>query len=117
LDILLPGNTAGQESDTRQVFRKKLREGQLNDKEIELKLTDRVSGMEIIPPPGMEDMTNQLSSMFSNLGKGRKSTRRMNVKSALKALQDEEASKMVNEEDLKLRAIELTEQTGIVFID
>jgi len=116
LDILLPGSNS-QDSDSRQVFRKKLREGLLNDKEIEIKVSDRVSGMEIMAPPGMEDMTSQLSSMFSSLGAGRKKTRRMNVKSALKALQDEEASKLINEEDLKLRAIELTEQTGIVFID
>jgi len=116
LDILLPGS-ADQESDTRQVFRKKLREGQLNAKEIEVKISERISGMEIVAPPGMEDMTNQLSSMFSNLGAGRKLTRRMTVKSALKALQDEQASKLINEEELKTRAIELTEQTGIVFID
>ena len=116
LDILLPGS-GGQDSDTRQVFRKKLREGQLNDKEIEIKVSDRVSGMDIVAPPGMEDMTSQLSTMFSSLGGGRKKSRRMSVKAALKALKDEEASKLVNEEDLKLRAIELTEQTGIVFID
>src|SRR5690554_2663708 len=91
LDILLPGSNPGQDNDTRQIFRKKLREGQLNDKEIEVKLTERASSMEIIAPPGMEDMTNQLSSMFSSLGKGRKSTRRMSVKAALKALQDDEA--------------------------
>jgi ATP-dependent HslUV protease ATP-binding subunit HslU len=117
LDILLPGTTNGGESDTRQIFRKKLREGQLNDREIEIKVSERVSGMEIIAPPGMEDMTNQLSSMFSSLGSGRKKTRRMSVKAALKALQDEEAGKLINEEELKARAIELTEQTGIVFID
>jgi ATP-dependent HslUV protease ATP-binding subunit HslU len=116
LDILLPG-TQGADSDTRQVFRKKLREGQLNDKEIEVKLSDRVSGMEIVAPPGMEDMTSQLSSMFSSLGAGRSKTKRMTVKAALKALQDEEAGKLINEEELKTRAVELTEQTGIVFID
>jgi ATP-dependent HslUV protease ATP-binding subunit HslU len=117
LDILLPGSTDSDAGDTRQVFRKKLREGQLNSKEIEVKLSERMSGMEIIAPPGMEDMTSQLSSMFSNMGQGRKKTRRMTVKAALKALQDEEASKLINEEELKARAIELTEQTGIVFID
>jgi ATP-dependent HslUV protease ATP-binding subunit HslU len=116
LDILLPG-TNSSDSETRQVFRKKLREGQLNEKEIEVKISERMSGMEIVAPPGMEDMTNQLSSMFSSLGAGRKKTRRMTVKAALKALQDEEAGKLINEEDLKTRAIELTEQTGIVFID
>jgi ATP-dependent HslUV protease ATP-binding subunit HslU len=120
LDILVPGSENDgrkNDSDTRQIFRKKLREGQLNDKEIEIKVSDRISGMEIVAPPGMEDMTNQLSSMFSSLGAGRKKNRRMTVKAALKALQDEEAGKLVNEEELKARAIELTEQTGIVFID
>jgi ATP-dependent HslUV protease ATP-binding subunit HslU len=117
LDILLPGSTDSDNSDTRQVFRKKLREGQLNSKEIEVKVSDRMNSMEIITPPGMEDMTSQLSSMFSSMGQGRKKSRRMSVKAALKALQDEEASKLINEEDLKSRAIELTEQTGIVFID
>jgi ATP-dependent HslUV protease ATP-binding subunit HslU len=117
LDILLPGSGENQDNDTRQVFRKKLREGQLNAKEIEVKISERVSGMEIVAPPGMEDMTSQLSSMFSSLGAGRKKTRRMTVKAALTALQDEEASRLINEEELKTRAIELTEQTGIVFID
>ncbi|HEY0962061.1 MAG TPA: ATP-dependent protease ATPase subunit HslU [Pseudomonadales bacterium] len=116
LDILLPGSQ-NSDTDTRQVFRKKLREGQLNDKEIEVKISERIGGMEFMAPPGMEDMTNQLSSMFSSLGAGRKKTKRMSVKAALKALQDEEAGKLVNEEDLKARAVELTEQTGIVFID
>lgn len=118
LDILLPGSGAAQDNnDTRQILRKKLREGQLNAKEIEVKLGMQVSGMDIVAPPGMEDMTSQLSSMFSSLGAGRKQMRRMTVKAALKALQDEEASRLINEEELKARAIELTEQTGIVFID
>ncbi|MGA0805432.1 MAG: ATP-dependent protease ATPase subunit HslU [Pseudohongiellaceae bacterium] len=118
LDILLPGSgNSPDSSDTRQVFRKKLREGQLNAKEIEVRLSTGISGMDIITPPGMEDMTSQLSSMFSSLGAGRKQTRRMTVKAALKALQEEEAARLINEEDLKTRAIELTEQTGIVFID
>jgi ATP-dependent HslUV protease ATP-binding subunit HslU len=120
LDILLPGNAdndSERESDSRQIFRKKLREGSLDSKEIEINVSERISSMEIITPPGMEDMSSQLSSMFSSLGSGRKKTRRMSVKAALKALQDEEASKLINEEDLKLRAVELTEQTGIVFID
>ena len=116
LDILLPGS-GENESDTRQVFRKKLREGQLDSKEVEIKVSDRIGSMEIFSPPGMEDMTNQLSSMFSSLGSGRKRTRRMTVKAALKALQEEEAAKLVNEEELKARAVELAEQTGIVFID
>ena len=116
LDALLPGSTDA-ESDTRQVFRKKLREGQLNSREIEIDVSERVASMEIFTPPGMEDMSSQLSSMFQSLGQGRKKTRRMNVKAALKTLQDEEAGKLINEEELKQRAVELTEQTGIVFID
>jgi ATP-dependent HslUV protease ATP-binding subunit HslU len=116
LDVLLPGNT-DNDNETRQVFRKKLREGQLNSREVEIQVSDRISGMEIVAPPGMEDMTSQLSSMFSSLGAGRKRTRRMTVKAAMKALQDEEAAKLINEEELKSRAVELTEQTGIVFID
>jgi ATP-dependent HslUV protease ATP-binding subunit HslU len=115
LDALLPGSNT--DNDTRQVFRKKLREGQLNDKEIEIKVSERIGSLEIVTPPGMEDMTSQLSSMFSNLGAGRKKTRRMSVKAALQVLKDDEASKLINEEELKTRAIELTEQTGIVFID
>ncbi|MEY4640874.1 MAG: hypothetical protein RLZZ227_868 [Pseudomonadota bacterium] len=115
LDALLPGSNT--DNDTRQIFRKKLREGQLNEKEIEIKVSERIGSLEIVTPPGMEDMTSQLSSMFSNLGAGRKKTRRMSVKAALQVLKDDEASKLINEEELKTRAIELTEQTGIVFID
>jgi len=117
LDALLPGLGEREDNDTRQVFRKKLREGQLNNKEIEVKLSPQIGNMEIITPPGMEEMSSQLSSMFANLGNSRKQNRRLTVKAALKALQEEEASKLINEEDLKTRAIELTEQIGIVFID
>ncbi|MDR2213307.1 MAG: ATP-dependent protease ATPase subunit HslU [Pseudomonadales bacterium] len=117
LDALLPGIGERQDSDTRQVFRKKLREGQLNNKEVEIKLSSRLGAMEILTPPGMEEMSSQLSSMFSSLQSSQKQSRRMTVKAALKALQEEEAAKLINEEDLKTRAIELTEQTGIVFID
>jgi ATP-dependent protease HslVU, ATPase subunit len=117
LDALLPGVGERQDSDTRQIFRKKLREGQLNNKEIEIKVSPRFASLEIMTPPGMEEMSSQLSSMFSSLQTGRKQTRRMTVKQALKALQEEEAAKLINEEELKTRAIELTEQTGIVFID
>src|SRR5690606_11841000 len=106
-----------EDSDTRQVFRKKLREGQLNNKEIEVRLSPPIGNMEIITPPGMEEMSSQLSSMFANLGNSRKQNRRLTVKAALKALQEEESAKLINEEDLKTRAIELTEQMGIVFID
>jgi ATP-dependent HslUV protease ATP-binding subunit HslU len=118
LDILLPGssNEAEDSSGSRQVFRKKLREGELDDKEIEINVSDKV-GVEIMAPPGMEDMSSQLSSMFSNMGGGRKKARRVKIKSALKMLQDEEAAKLVNEDELKSRAIEITEQTAIVFID
>ena len=118
LDILLPGSSDDSEetSGSRQVFRKKLREGDLDDKEIEIKVSDKV-GVEIMAPPGMEDMTSQLSSMFSNMGAGRSKPRRVSVKSALKILMDEEAAKLVNEDELKTRAIEVTEQTAIVFID
>ncbi|MDT8397558.1 MAG: ATP-dependent protease ATPase subunit HslU [Pseudomonadales bacterium] len=125
LDILLPtarsadnpGETAEGISGTRQIFRKKLREGELDDKEIDIKVADTISSVEIMAPPGMEDMSNQLSSLFSNLGSGRKKNRRVTVKAALKILQDEEAAKLVNEDELKAQAIEVTEQTAIVFID
>ena len=123
LDALLPpargseGETASeQNSSTRQIFRKKLRQGELDEKEIEVKVSDSV-GLEIMAPPGLEEMTSQLKSMFSNMNSGRKTTRRMPVKAALKALKEEEASKLVNEEEIRNRAIELTEQTGIVFLD
>ena len=127
LDILLPGPSSQEkveplsvteaDTSTRQIFRKKLREGDLDDKEIEIKVSDMHASVEIMAPPGMEDMTNQLSSMFSNLGSQRKKTRRVTVKSALKLLQDEEAAKLINEEDLKSQAVTSTEQTAIVFID
>ena len=122
LDILLPpargdsaDNTAG--AGTRQLLRKKLREGELDDKEVEVNLATSGLGMEIMAPPGMEEMTNQLQSMFSNLSRQQSKTRRMPVKAALKALCDEEAAKLVNEEELKQRAIREAEQNGIVFID
>ena len=118
LDILLPGSSDQNEDNagSRQIFRKKLREGNLDEKEIEIRVSDRV-GVEIMAPPGMEDMSSQLTSMFSSLGGGRKKTRRVTVKAALKILQDEEAAKLVNEDELKSRAIDITEQTAIVFID
>jgi ATP-dependent HslUV protease ATP-binding subunit HslU len=99
------------------MFRKKIREGDLDDKEIEIKVTESVAGFEIMAPPGMEDMTSQLRNMFSNLNSGKKSSRRMTVKQALKVIKDEEAAKMVNEDDITNRAVEAAEQTGIVFID
>jgi ATP-dependent HslUV protease ATP-binding subunit HslU len=125
LDVLLPSARSSfgeeqndeKESNTRQVFRKKLREGELDDKEVELELNSAPVGVEIMAPPGMEDMTNQLQSMFSNLGSERKKKRKLTVKAALKQLQDEEASKLINEEELNAQAVEAVEQTGIVFLD
>ncbi len=127
LDALLPPpprtpgtitETASQEqSATRQIFRKKLREGDLDDKEIEISVSEGMSGVEIMAPPGLEEMTSQLKSMFSSMQHGRKKNRRMPVKVAFRLLKDEEAAKLVNEDDIRTQAIEVTEQTGIVFID
>jgi len=127
LDALLPpprtgfgfsnDTTSTEESSTRQLFRKKLREGELDDKEIEIEIAAAAVGVEIMAPPGMEEMTNQLQSMFANLGADRKKKRKLPVKVALKKLQDEEAAKLVNEEEVKARAIAAAEQNGIVFID
>lgn len=122
LDILLPpprntDGTPAEPSSTRQTFRKKLREGQLDDKEIEVDIAEAPMGVEIMTPPGMEEMTSQLQNMFSNMGKQKKKTRKINIKEALKLLTDEEAANMVNEDDLKQRALHAVEQNGIVFID
>jgi len=122
LDVSLPQARGDDEADqgqsaARQMFRKKIREGDLDDKEIEIKVTESVAGFEIMAPPGMEDMTSQLRNMFSKLNSGKKSSRRMTVKQALKVIKDEEAAKMVNEDDITNRAVEAAEQTGIVFID
>ncbi|MEX2132417.1 MAG: ATP-dependent protease ATPase subunit HslU [Pseudohongiellaceae bacterium] len=123
LDVLLPQarpestESTDSHSTTRQLFRKKLRQGDLNDKEIEIKVADSVTGVEIMAPPGLEEMTSQLKSMFSSMNSGRKRTRRMTVLQALKVLKDEEASKLINDDDIKNRAVQATEQTGIVFID
>lgn len=111
---------AGHEVDqsaTRQIFRKKLREGQLNDTEIEVELNAPPMGVEIMAPPGMEEMTSQLQSMFQNLGSARTKTRKIKIKEALKLLTDDEAAKMINEDDIKARAVHNVEQNGIVFID
>ena len=119
LDVLLPpardGDSGGE--STRQLLRKKLREGELDDREVELELSAAPTGVEIMAPPGMEEMTNQLQSMFSNLSGRQKKTRKVTVKTAFESLRDEEAAKMVNEDDLKQRAVDSVEQTGIVFID
>jgi ATP-dependent HslUV protease ATP-binding subunit HslU len=123
LDVLLPGPSEFQQeaetgaSGTRQKFRKMLREGKLNDKEIEVDLQLPSLGVEIMAPPGMEDMTNQLQGMFQNLGNQKKKTRKLRVEEALKLLTDEEAAKMINEDELKMAALENAEQNGIVFID
>lgn len=124
LDILLPPprDTFGNEekaenSSTRQVFRKKLREGKLDDKEVELDLATQPMGVEIMAPPGMEDMTSQLQSMFQNLSNDKTQKRKLKIKDAFKALQEEEAAKMVNPDEVKQKAIEAVEQNGIVFID
>ena len=121
LDILLPRANGGMLSDTeeatRQKMRKKLREGKLDDKEIEIDVHLAPVGVEIMAPPGMEEMTNQLQGMFQNLGSGKTRSRKMTIDKALKVLQDEEASKLVNEDDIRLRAVESVEQNGIVFLD
>lgn len=104
-------------SSTRQIFRKKLREGELDDKEIEIDLAAPSVGVEIMAPPGMEDMTNQLQSMFSNMSPGKTKKTKISIKKAFKKLTDEEASKLINEDELKARAIDSAEQNGIVFID
>jgi ATP-dependent HslUV protease ATP-binding subunit HslU len=104
-------------SGTRQKMREKLFRGELDEREIEIEVSSRPIGVEIMAPPGMEEMTNQLQSMFQNMSSGRTKTRKLKVKDALKVLQEEEAVKMVNEEELKLRAVESVEQNGIVFID
>jgi ATP-dependent HslUV protease ATP-binding subunit HslU len=104
-------------SGTRDKFRKKLREGELDDKEIEVETSASNLGVEIMAPPGMEEMTSQLQGLFANLGNQRTKKRKLRIRDAMKLLTDEEAAKRVNEEDLKLRALEMVEQHGIVFID
>jgi ATP-dependent HslUV protease ATP-binding subunit HslU len=123
LDALLPGSDSGTigfhsgEDDTRQKFRKKLREGRLDDKEIEIEVAAVPVGVEIMAPPGMEEMTNQLQGMFQNLSGSQSRTRKLKVKDAFKQLTEEEAGKLVNEEDIKIAALENVEQNGIVFLD
>jgi ATP-dependent HslUV protease ATP-binding subunit HslU len=120
LDALLRparDETLDDDSNTRQRFRKMLREGKLDDREIELELNTPSVGVEIMSPPGMEEMTNQLQDMFQNMGSSRKSTRKLTVENALKALTEEEAEKLINAEDLKAQVIEEVEQNGIVFLD
>lgn len=127
LDILLPparptigfGDEApaAEDNATRQKFRKKLREGDLDDKEIEIEVSVPGMSAEILAPPGMEELTGQLQSMFQNIGGGKKKSRKLKIREAMKLLTDEEAAKMVNEEELKLEALRMVEQNGIVFLD
>ncbi|OUR74887.1 HslU--HslV peptidase ATPase subunit [Colwellia psychrerythraea] len=124
LDVLLPPARDGfgndeksDDSNTRQIFRKKLREGKLDDKEVELDLAAPQVGVEIMAPPGMEDMTSQLQNMFQNMSSDKTNKRKLKIKDALKALQEEEAAKIVNQDDIKQKAIDAVEQNGIVFID
>jgi ATP-dependent HslUV protease ATP-binding subunit HslU len=124
LDALLPeARPIGSEeldktdSATRQIFRKKLREGQIDDKEIEIEIAQPKVGVEIMTPPGMEEMTNQLQSLFANMGQDKKQSRRLKVSEAFKLLTEEEAAKLIKEDDLKQQALEAVEQNGIVFLD
>jgi ATP-dependent HslUV protease ATP-binding subunit HslU len=127
LDVLLPPPRTSSwddeavpvrtEGGTREKFRDKLRAGELDDKEIEIEVSGSPLGVEIMAPPGMEEMTSQLQGLFQNLGNQRSKKRKLRIKDALVQLRDEEAAKRVNEEELKLRAIEMVEQHGIVFLD
>ncbi len=125
LDVLLPpareinSQTDNEEENntTRQKFRKKLREGKLNDKEIEIEVTATQTKMEIFAPPGMEDLTSQIQGMFQNLGGERKKTRKLKIQEAKKLITEEQVSKLINDEELKSRAIQNVEQNGIVFLD
>ena len=120
LDILVPrasGDEGGADSSARQVFRKRLRQGELDDTEIEIALAEIPMGVDIMAPPGLEDMTSQLKDMFSSMQNSKQRTRKLPIKVALKALKEEEAGKLINEEEIKASAVELAEQTGIVFID
>jgi ATP-dependent HslUV protease ATP-binding subunit HslU len=120
LDALLPGVPAVEGNDansTRQRFRKMLREGKLDDKEIEIDVAQGAGSMEILAPPGMEELTQQIQGMFANLGGGRRKRRTLRIREALRLLTDEEAAKLVNEEEIRYKALAGVEQDGIVFID
>ncbi|MCH2219458.1 MAG: ATP-dependent protease ATPase subunit HslU, partial [Dechloromonas sp.] len=128
LDALLPparspgffaenAEAAGTENTTRQKFRKKLREGELDDKEIDIEVAAPSMQAEIFAPPGMEELTQQIQGMFQNMGGGKKKSRKLKIKEALKLLTDEEAAKLVNDEEVKLEAVKAVEQNGIVFLD
>ncbi|MEL6367097.1 MAG: ATP-dependent protease ATPase subunit HslU [Pseudomonadota bacterium] len=117
LDALLPGIGDSDNSDTRQKFRKRLREGELDDREIEIDIASQNVGIEIMAPPGMEEMTSQLQNMFRSANQGRTQRRKLTIRDAMQQLSEEEASQMLDEEALKAAAIEAAEQNGIVFID
>ncbi|MDO9242887.1 MAG: ATP-dependent protease ATPase subunit HslU [Rhodocyclaceae bacterium] len=126
LDVLLPparvgnagvGETAPEESTTRQKFRKKLREGELDAKEIDIEVSVPSASMEIFAPPGMEELTQQIQGMFQNVGGGKKKSRRMRIADALKAMTDEEAARLINDDEVKATAMRNVEQNGIVFLD
>ena len=114
---MAPDEDSGAGTDTRQKFRKRLREGQLDDREIEIEVSAAPMGVEIMAPPGMEEMTSQLQGLFQNMAGSRTRTRKLRIADARKLLLDEEAAKLVNDEEIKLTALENTEQNGIVFID
>jgi ATP-dependent HslUV protease ATP-binding subunit HslU len=122
LDVLLPPARVGagdtpEENSTRQKFRKRLREGDLDDKEIEIEVDAPQASMEIFAPPGMEDLTQQIQGMFQNIGGGKKRVRKMKIRDALKSLADEEAARLINDEEVKADALKNVEQNGIVFLD
>ncbi len=124
LDALLPpargideGDSGREDSSTRQKFRKKLREGDLDDKEIEIEVNSAGIGVEIMAPPGMEEMTQQLQGMFQNMGREQKKRKKMKVRDAMQVLTDDEAAAMINEDELKQLAVDNVEQNGIVFLD
>ena len=117
LEVLLPGTQGAEDNPTRQSFRKKLREGQLADKEIEMDLADAAPPLQIMGPSGMEDMAEQLRGVFSQFGGGKRKTRKLKIREAMQMLVDEEAAKLVNEDEIKAQAIHNAEQNGIVFID
>jgi len=126
LDVLLPparstglgeSDAPREDSAARQRFRKKLREGELDDKEIEIEVAASATSMEIFGPPGMEDLTSQIQGMFQNLGSGKKKERKMLIREALKALADEEAARLINDDEVKSEAVRSVEQNGIVFLD
>ena len=106
-----------EESSTRQMFRKKLREGELDDKEIDIEVSTAPIGVEIMAPPGMEEMSNQLQSIFSSMSGDKRKTKKLTIKDAFKRIKDEEAGKLINEEDIKAMAVQAVEQNGIVFLD